>query len=369
MLRQLKLGALHCAHAAGISTSILNSHWRERRLLILCYHGVSMDDEHEWNPRLFMPPSLLRTRFESLVSHDCAVLPLDEAVQRLERGDLPPRSVAITFDDGTVDFHHVAMPVLREFGFPATLYYSTYYAQYNRPVFDVMASYLLWRGRSRKFRLPGIFEGDIDLRQTDSFAVALQLREFANRTGMTAVEKDALLVNLATQLEVDYDTICRKRLLHLMTPAEAREVAARGDVSIELHTHRHRVLPDRTLFEREIIQNRQYIAAITGTPTRHFCYPSGAYLENCPEWLRDLGIRSATTCEVDLAGPDSNPYLLPRFIDTTLTTPAEFNGWVTGIGAFLRGKRRSLPADRLSECATEHLSATSQHPHVRRHAA
>lgn len=369
MLRELKLGALHCANAAGISASILNSRWRERRLLILCYHGVSMDDEHAWNPKLFMPPSLLRARFESLVSHGCSVLPLDEAVQRLERGDLPPRSVAITFDDGTADFHQVAAPVLREFGFPATLYYSTYYAQYNRPVFDVMASYLLWKGRGRKFRLPGIFEGDIDLRQTDSFAVALRLRDHANRTGITAVEKDALLVDLAAQLEVDYDSICRKRLLHLMTPAEAREIASRGDISIELHTHRHRVLPDRTLFEREIIQNRQYIAAITGTPTRHFCYPSGTYLQNCPEWLRDLGIRSATTCEVDLAGPESNPYLLPRFIDTTLTTAAEFDGWVSGVGAFLSRKRSSLPTGPIPEYATERVTDESNRRQLRRHAA
>lgn len=369
MLRKFKQSVIRCAHAAGVSRSLLNSRWRGRRVLILCYHGVSMDDEHHWHPTLFIPPSLLRARLESLVRHRCTVLRLDEAVQRLECGDLPPRSVVITFDDGTADFHSVAAPILREFGFPATLYYSTYYAQYNRPVFDVMSSYLLWKGRGRKFNLPGILDGDIDLSRTDTFAVASRLRDHAKRTGMTAVEKDAVLMNLSAQLEVDYDAICRKRLLHLMTPAEAREIAAPGDISIELHTHRHRVLPDRTLFEREIIQNRQYIAAITGAPTRHFCYPSGSYLKDCPEWLRELGILSATTCEAGIAAPDSNPYLLPRFIDTTLTTAADFDAWVSGVGALLRaGKRRSLSVSS-PQCSSQPFSDTSKRLLTRRHAA
>lgn len=72
------------------------------------------------------------------------MLPLSEAVDRLQSRSLPPRAVTITFDDGFQDFYSVAYPIIESFGFPVTLYLSTYYVEYNRPVFDVMCSYLLW---------------------------------------------------------------------------------------------------------------------------------------------------------------------------------------------------------------------------------
>lgn len=41
---------------------------------------------------------------------------------------LPPRTVVLTFDDGFTDFETTALPVLREHGYPATLYVPTGYA-------------------------------------------------------------------------------------------------------------------------------------------------------------------------------------------------------------------------------------------------
>ncbi|MCD0483742.1 polysaccharide deacetylase family protein [Streptacidiphilus sp. ASG 303] len=49
------------------------------------------------------------------------VVPLDEAVDRLERGDRAG-TVVLTFDDGFADVHRNAWPVLRERGLPFTVY-------------------------------------------------------------------------------------------------------------------------------------------------------------------------------------------------------------------------------------------------------
>src|SRR5262249_57544793 len=79
-------------------------------------------------------------RMALLKKRGCAVLPLGEAIQRLYKNDLPENCVALTFDDGNYDFYKVAYPILRELNFPATLYLTTFYVRYNRPVFDAIGS-------------------------------------------------------------------------------------------------------------------------------------------------------------------------------------------------------------------------------------
>ena len=75
------------------------------------------------------------------------VLPLGQALKLLWAKQLPPRSVAITFDDGTFDFFSLGYPLLKKFGFPVTVYQTTYYTDRPIPVFNLVCSYLLWKRR------------------------------------------------------------------------------------------------------------------------------------------------------------------------------------------------------------------------------
>ena len=102
-----KLSLLHVARRAGMSTRVRDSDWRSERLLIIAYHGVSIADEHECANELYMPPDLLRARLQALRSGGYQVLPFGLAVQRMYAGTLPPRAVALTFDDGAHDFSEV----------------------------------------------------------------------------------------------------------------------------------------------------------------------------------------------------------------------------------------------------------------------
>ena len=62
----------------------------------------------------------------AFVKRAYSVVSLDELVAALERGGkLPPRALAITFDDGYADNHRLALPVLRALGLPATVYVAT----------------------------------------------------------------------------------------------------------------------------------------------------------------------------------------------------------------------------------------------------
>lgn len=346
MLKKIKQTALSTAKASGVFPLVRNSKWRRERLLILAYHGIAIDDEHQWDSALFMRPDHFRARLQLIKDSGYTVLPFGEAVRRLYAGDLPDRSVALTFDDGNYDFYQQAYPILKEFDFPATLYLTTFYSHFNRPVFDVMLSYLLWKGRSATLDLRELTGQDMRLELAGDAArdAALkELREFAAKNKFSAEEKDGHCARLAKHLRIDYGELLQKRLLHIMTPAEVGHVAS-GGVDIQLHTHRHRTPSDQKLFAREIEDNRKSIAAMTGAIPTHFCYPSGVYNGSFVLWLREMGIESATTCDPDIATRNSDPLLLPRLVDSSNLSAVEFEGWLTGVSTIMPQRARSKAA-------------------------
>ncbi|MGA2038520.1 MAG: polysaccharide deacetylase family protein [Bryobacteraceae bacterium] len=285
---------------------------------------------------VFVQAAFFRKRLEILARRRYRVLPLDDAVRMLREGSLPSRSVAITFDDGFHDFHEIGFPLLREFGFPATVYQSTYYSDHRFPVFNVVFSYLLWRGRGRRldgaaYAVPGVF----DLASEEERRRAVDVfRAFVRRERYTPAQRNELACRIAGELDVDYAEILRLRMLQLMTPSELAEIAA-GGIDVQLHTHRHRMPLDEKLFVREIRDNREWIVAKIGTQPNHFCYPGGQYRPEFLPWLRAEHVVSATTCDRGIADRDCEPLLLPRLPDLMSMTDIEFESWLAGISAFL----------------------------------
>lgn len=319
MLKSAKRVLLQILKGAGVFRLVVKSSWRRQRLAILCWHGIAIDDEHRWDPYLYMPVRDFEARLRLLRDGGYTILGLGEAIDKLYEGRLPERSVALTFDDGFFDFYRQAHPLLKKYGMPATVYLTTYYCDDNRPVFDVMLAYLLWKGRSAGREA----------------AWRMMKEKSAN---MSASDKDLLLRGLARELGVDYHSIVGRRILHLMNPSEAAELARDG-VDIQLHTHRHRTPLDRTLFTREIEDNRRRIEAIAGRTATHFCYPSGIWRQEFLPWLEEARVSSATTCEQDLAAPNHHRLLLPRVLDHARLAPIEVESWLTGAGRLLPRKR------------------------------
>ena len=122
-----------------------------RSLRIITYHGFAIADEYLFSPRTFIRPETFERRMELLARKKFPVLDLGEALDRLDRGDLPPCAAAITIDDGFYGTYAAAVPVLARHAFPATLYVTTYYMKKGDPVFGLSVQYLLWKTRAREF--------------------------------------------------------------------------------------------------------------------------------------------------------------------------------------------------------------------------
>lgn len=346
----VKRRVLGASSRLGLLNGVRDSAWRQRRLLILCYHSISIDDEHQWSGTYSMSPALLESRFRMLRDGRYNVLPLDEAVRRLYEGTLPPRSVALTFDDGMFDFRARAWPLLQEFGFPATVYLTTFYSDYNQPIFGLLCSYALWRARTRNPQpdVTPLFGTAMSWRLSDAAGRARAHRDimaYCDREQLSLPERTALAERLVDLLGGDYEALRAKRILTVMTRDEAAEVARDG-IDIQLHTHRHRTPTDHALFLREINDNRARIERIRAGETRHFCYPSGIYREEFLPWLREARVKTATTCDPGLASPRSEPLLLPRLVDTSFLSPLDLQGWMTGMSAFFMPRKASAHVTR-----------------------
>ncbi len=335
--------------AAMLAPAVEATRWRQNRLLVLGYHGISLDDEHVWDGLVYMPPQMFRRRMSLLEKNRYTVLPLEIALQMLYAGTLPPRAITLVFDDGFHDFASVAAPILSEFGYPATVYLSTYYSQFNRPIFDIMLRYLLWKGAEQSIFLPGILTETMALSGEGQRAVATKVRAAAFARRMTGQEKDRLLANIAEALDIDYEQLCRQRLLQTMNADEARAMKAQG-YDIQLHTHRHRVSRDRELFAREIQQNREWIQReIGGATPVHFSFPGGVWQPVAQKWFIELGIQTAVTCIPALANQRCDRLRIPRFVDNTFVGERAFRAWIAGSIRFFPRFKDSTTAGQVLE--------------------
>ena len=363
-VRLAKHASFHLLSRAGVSAVVGRARWRQRRLLILCYHGIGLGDEHEWDPGLYVPVEHFKRRLELLERNQCTVLPLDEAIERLYRNDLPERAVTLTFDDGYHDFATAAWPVLRERGYPATVYLTTARVSRNVPIVHLFLSYILWTARERMLDgrgLPGLWPGMYPLRTAPERDEVLRRVMEAARAGEPRTNKDDVARGIAERLGLSYDEARRRRLLTLLNPDEVRRLATEG-VDFQLHTHVHRTPEDPELFMRDVLVNRERIRSLTGRDARHLCYPSGGYRMAYLPVLREHGIASATTCDPGLASAECEPLLLPRFVDTCAVDDRVFEGWLTGLAAWLPRRTRLGSLDSIESRPTTQQALPSVSP-------
>jgi len=347
MTRRMKAAVFEATRTIGLNRRVGASAWRRQRLLILCYHGISLHNEHEWNPRLFISPENFSRRLELLDRSGCTVVPLGEAVQRVYANEIPERAVCLTFDDGFYDFAVQAQPRLRQFGFPATVYLNTLRCGHDFPAVRIGLSYVFWKSKRSVVDgrgLPGLDPVEYPIatpEQRWTLAVAIHTSLLAAKADVA--RQDDALRDVSQRMGVDYDELASTRMLSLMRPAEVTALAAEG-VDFQMHTHRHSTPVDSDLFVEEIRENRWRIEAMTGVRPTHFCYPSGLYRESYFPLLEAAGVVTATTTRAGMVSSKTSPLLLPRFVDMNSVSEAEFDGWLTGIAPWLADVTRYRPA-------------------------
>ncbi len=89
---------------------------------VLAYHGVSKNNAGE----RVVAEKAFRSQMRYLRENGYHVIGLDQLMDFLDfSGQIPKRSVVITFDEDLRSVYEIAFPILKEYGFPAVLFVRT----------------------------------------------------------------------------------------------------------------------------------------------------------------------------------------------------------------------------------------------------
>jgi peptidoglycan/xylan/chitin deacetylase (PgdA/CDA1 family) len=289
-------------------------------LSILIFHRVLPE------PDPLFPGEVDAARFDLLLSwlRDWFnVLPLAEAVARLQHGNLPVRAAAITFDDGYADNHDVALPILQRQGLSATFFIAVGFLDGGRMFNDTVIETVRRCGQpALDLTLLGLGRHAVGSLAEKRQAIPVLLNQikylpFAQRRETV----DALAAIAEVTLPDDL----------MMTRQQVKALHEAG-MGIGAHTVRHPILArlEAKEAEQEIAGSREFLQALLSEPVSLFAYPNGKpendYRREHVEIVRRLGFKAAVSTAWGVARGDSDVFQLPRF------TPWERPRWRFGLG-------------------------------------
>ncbi len=94
---------------------------------ILAYHNFTKDEGSSYSINIIE----FEKQMNYLATHNYSVISLSELLKGLKNGQLPPKPVVITIDDGFKSTFTLAYPLLKKYNFPATLFIYTNFIEKN----------------------------------------------------------------------------------------------------------------------------------------------------------------------------------------------------------------------------------------------
>jgi peptidoglycan/xylan/chitin deacetylase (PgdA/CDA1 family) len=224
------------------------------------------------NRHLEVTPDFLRAMLHHLRSHDIDIITLDEVHHRLTNRMFSRRFAAFTLDDGYRDNRDFALPVLREFAAPLTVFVASDFAEGT--------GRLWWVALERAIAKAATIEvtmGGHAMRLDTSTASGKQAAFDRLHDWMRSLQEHDLrreIGALCARHGVDEAAICRDLC---MSWDELKRFAGDPLVAIGAHTIRHCNLAQQSeaTAREEMTVSRARVEERLQREVFHFCYPYG----------------------------------------------------------------------------------------------
>jgi peptidoglycan/xylan/chitin deacetylase (PgdA/CDA1 family) len=306
------LGALYFTGAhyllrpifAGVGAIFMLHHVRPHR-----------DAEFQPNRHLEIAPEFLRAMLAHLRTDGVDIITMDEVHQRLVERNFSRRFACFTLDDGYRDNRDFALPVMREFEAPFTVYVASDFAE--------GCGRLWWIALEMVIAGASVIEAEIggtNVRLDTSTPAAKQaafdrLHDWLRRLpGEHDIERE--IASLCARHGVDETAICRELC---MSWDELKPFAADPLIGFGAHSITHCNLARQTeeIASQEMAVSRARIEDALQRPVLHLAYPYGDKIAAGPREFalaHAAGFKTAVTTRPGMIFPESAGHLtaLPR---------------------------------------------------------
>ena len=278
--------------------------------VILAYHRVFEGDTPQRASSIAISRSNFSNQLAGLKKH-FVLVQLDEllAMSANERKAGGPYC-ALTFDDGWHDNYAVALPILKQFNAPATIFICTSYVDtYRRYWWEALEECLQAYSKlsaSKQAEVRDALIAVLEDTPEETRITKESLIPWCKKHKAAEIEKFvgafASKLNITTQKQSS------------LSSAEIREMQKNG-CSFGSHTANHAILPVETedVARNELAESLEYLRAITGKKDILFAYPNGDHSPRDVALVAETGFWASVTVRPGiLSAHITNLHELPR---------------------------------------------------------
>ena len=268
------------------------------------------DAEFQPNHHLEVAPEFLSAILAYLRARDIDIITMDEVHQRLVERNFSRRFACFTLDDGYRDNRDFALPVLREFDAPCTVYVASDFAEGYGRLWWIALEMVIAKQSAIEVKI-----GDVATRLDTGTPAAKQatfdrLHDWLRGLpGEQDIQREVSA--LCVRHGVDESAICRDLC---MSWDELKPFADDPLVTIGAHTISHCNLARQTeeTAGHEMATSRARIESALQRPVLHLAYPYGDRIAAGPREFalaRAAGFKTAVTTRPGMIFPESADHL------------------------------------------------------------
>ncbi|MCP4255715.1 MAG: polysaccharide deacetylase family protein [Candidatus Scalindua sp.] len=318
------------------------------KVTILMFHRVTDS---------FFDVSLLikRETFEECMKYvvqNHSVISLGFLAQNFDKWKkIPDGSYVITFDDGWIDFHDTAYPILSRLKIPATVYLTTGFVsskcsywqeQLNNLLIPILANKKMFLEKDNIISTPEIrLKLNNLISKSEDTQAVFKFIDYLKGFTQDIISKiiselEEFLKEHAIMIgEVDHRSFIRWDEVNSINEPE---------ISFGSHTVSHPILTNEQtdVVEDEICRSKEIIEKETGRDVFHFCYPNGNYNDEIKKNVSG-SYNSACTTNAGFVSKNSDIYALNRIgINEEMVTDwrGNFSKYVFTLSLFLESIRK-----------------------------
>lgn len=313
---------------AGLAQTL--SGYKGARARILVYHNIApIEDDFLRGLDMTVSPDMFEDHVRYL-TENFRVVSLRQMLSELRSGELPERTLVITFDDGYRDLYHYALPILHAYNLPATIFLNTSVIETTLKLWPNKIAYVSNKlGASR-----------VASQARRHWGKGLHLGYGAGPSEIIWTLNEHCHIR---EIHDFIDALCADHHLTLPDEHPARiyldwsEIAAMRAAGFEFGNHTHDHVNLALLSEQEqeaqIVKAKEIISQHLGLREMPFAYPFGQAVNFTGDTRRIIK-QSGHNCALEaIAGPvfaEDSPYALKR-IDIRETSPSLFVTNVHGV--------------------------------------